>query len=112
MADDEEVRIEKKNHLLHVINTIIRDLEAGNLQNDCLDSLEFCIDWLYSIVNRCQNVDIIDGRVVSCIREVRDTVVSRVLCCTAQIRYAKQDRFSPVREGDQGLKYHVHSYNS
>ena len=38
MADDEDVRIEIRNHLLHVINRIIRDLEAGNLQNDCLDS--------------------------------------------------------------------------
>ena len=76
MADDEDVRIEIRNHLLHVIKTIIRDLEAGNLQNDCLDSLEFRVDWLYSVVNRCQNVDIIDGRVVSCIREVRDSLQS------------------------------------
>ena len=98
MADDEEVRIEIRNHLLHVINTIIRDLEAGNLQNDCLDSLEFCIDWLYSVINRCQNVDIIYGRVVSCIREVRESLQSPLLhspnslCQAGQIFTSKRGR--------------------
>ena len=69
MADDEDVRIEIRNNLLHAINAIIRNLEGGNLQNDCLDSLEFRVDWLYSVVNRCQNVDIIDGRLISCVRD-------------------------------------------
>jgi len=109
MADDEDLSIEIRNNLLRVINTIIRNLEGGNLQNDCLDSLEFRVDWLYSVVNRCQNVDIIDGRVVSCIREVR---ISRILRCKARIRYAKQEEFSPVREGDQGFKCYAHSYIS
>ena len=90
MADNEDVRIEIRNHLLHVINMIIRDLEVVNLQNDCLYTLEFRVDWLYSVVNRCQNVDIIDSRVVSCIREVRDSPNS--LCQAGKIFTGERGR--------------------
>ena len=108
MADDEDVRIEIRNHLLHVINTIISDLEAGNLQNDCLDSLEFRVDWLYSVVNRCQNVDIIDGRVVSCIREVRDSLQSPPLQSPNSLCQAGR-----IFTGERGRpRFHAHSYNS
>ena len=51
MAEDEgDAGFEVRNHLLQVINTIIRILEAGNLENDCLAGLEFRLDWLYGAV--------------------------------------------------------------
>lgn len=82
MADGEEdarisvymynVRPRKKS-LTTTDNYDHQGLELGNLQNDYLNSLEFCLDWLYSVVIRCQNLDIIDDRVVSCRREVQSS---------------------------------------
>lgn len=52
MAEDGgDARLEIRNHLLHVINTIIRVLEEGTLENDCLDGLEFRLGCLYSVVD-------------------------------------------------------------
>ena len=51
MAEDGgDAGFEVRNHLLQVINTIIRILEAGNLENDCFDGLEFRLDWIYGAV--------------------------------------------------------------
>ena len=56
---------------------MIRVLEAGNLENDCFDGLEFRLDWLYGVVNRYQNLGIIQDRVTSCIRKVTENLHCR-----------------------------------
>ena len=72
MADVGEETEMIRSYLLQVITTITRLLDVGNPENDCLESLEFRLDWLYGLVVRYQNLEIIDDRLVRCIREARD----------------------------------------
>ena len=68
-----------RNHLIQGLAMILRQLDVETLDNDCLDSLQFRLDWIYSLVVRCQGLDVIDDRVVSCARQARDCIHSSAI---------------------------------
>ena len=65
--------------------TILRQLNVENLENDRLDSLQFRVDWIYGLVVIYQGLDVIDDRVVACVREARDCIHRSVIQCSGTL---------------------------
>ena len=70
-----------RNQLIQALTTILRQLNVENLENDRLDSLQFRVDWIYGLVVRYQGLDVLDDRVVACVREARDCIHRSVIQC-------------------------------
>ena len=68
-----------RNQLIQGLSTILWQLNVENLENNRLDSLQFRVDWIYGIVVRYQGLDVIDDRVVACLREARDCIHRSVM---------------------------------
>ena len=68
-----------RNQLIQGLSKILWQLNAENLENNRLDSLQFRVDWIYGRVVRYQGLDVIDDRVVACLREARDCIHRSVM---------------------------------
>ena len=68
-----------RNQLIQGLSKILWQLNVENLENNRLDSLQFRVDWIYGIVVRYQGLDVIDDRVVACLREARDCIHRSVM---------------------------------
>ena len=68
-----------RNQLIQGLSKILWQLNVENLENNRLDSLQFRVDWIYVRVVRYQGLDVIDDRVVACLREARDCIHRSVM---------------------------------
>ena len=68
-----------RNQLIQGLSKILWQLNVENLENNRLDSLQFRVDWIYGRVVRNQGLDVIDDRVVACLREARDCIHRSVM---------------------------------
>ncbi len=59
-----QTRIEL-NNMLH---SVLRQLQSENLDENLIDRVQYCLDWIYSMVVRYVDLDIVEKRVVNCIR--------------------------------------------
>lgn len=64
-------------HLTSVLNFNLRLLESENVDENILDGLQCRLDWLYNTVVRYVDFQIVDERVVECIREARECLLQR-----------------------------------
>ena len=58
--------------LNNLLTSIIRELASEILDSDRINSLYYCIDWLYHTMVRYLDTGIIDGRIVHCLRKAKD----------------------------------------
>lgn len=68
-----------RNQLIQGLSKILWQLNVENVENNRLDSLQFRVDWSYGRVVRYQGLDVIDDRVVACLREARDCIHRSVI---------------------------------
>ena len=59
-----QTRIELNN----VLHSVLRQLQSENLDENLIDRVQYRLDWIYSTVVRYVDLDIVDERVVNCIR--------------------------------------------
>ena len=63
-----QTRIELNN----VLYSVLRQLQSENLDENLIDRVQYRLDWIYSTVVRYVNLDIVDERVVNCIRLAKE----------------------------------------
>lgn len=67
-----------RNQLIQGLSKILWQLYVENLENNRPDSLQFRVYWIYGRVVR-QGLDVIDDRVVACLREARGCIHRSVI---------------------------------
>ena len=63
-----QTRIELNN----VLYSVLRKLQSENLDENLIDRVQYRLDWIHSTVVRHINLDIVDERVVNCIRLAKE----------------------------------------
>ena len=63
-----QTRIELNN----VLYSVLRQLQSENLDENLIDRVQYRLDLIHSTVVRCVNLDIVDERVVNCIRLAKE----------------------------------------
>ena len=72
MAENEQIR----NHMSNVLNSVVRQLESGHVDENILDGLQSRLDWLCTAIIRYVDLQIVDERVVNFAREARQCVLN------------------------------------
>ena len=65
-------RRQTRSELNNVFHSIIRQLQSENLDENLFDRVQYRLDWIYSTMVRCVDMDIVDERVVNCIRLAKE----------------------------------------
>ena len=65
-------RRQTRSELNNVLHSIIRQLQSENLDENLFDRVQYRLDWIYSTMVRCVDMDIVDERVVNCIRLAKE----------------------------------------
>ena len=63
-----QTRIELNN----VLHSVLRQLQSENLDENLIDRVQYRLDWIYNTVVRYVDLDIVDERVVNCIRLAKE----------------------------------------
>ena len=54
--------------LTNILESILRQLQSENVDENVVDSVQYRLDWIFNTVARYADVQIVDERVVNCIR--------------------------------------------
>ena len=65
-------RRQTRMELNNVLHSVLRQLQLENLDENLIDRIQYRLDWIYSTVVRYVDLDIIDERVVNCIRLAKE----------------------------------------
>ena len=80
---DEEITNQARVELVRILETISRQLQSDNVDENIIDNVLRRLDWIHSIVVRYADLEIVDQRVVNCIQSAMEELLQSVDYCNA-----------------------------
>ena len=71
MAESSRVD-ENRSELINVLCSVLRQLQSENFDETVIDRVQYRLDWIFNTVVRYVDLDIVDDRVVNCIRMAKE----------------------------------------
>ncbi len=76
MADEDETTRQTRVKLIRILESVSRQLQSDNVDENVIDNVLYRLDWIHSTVVRYADLQIVDQRVVNCIRSAMEDVQS------------------------------------
>ena len=99
MADEDDTSRQTRAELVRILELVSRQLQSDNVDENVIDNVLHRLDWVYSTIVRYADLEIIDQRVVNCIRSAIEELLRSNFCNAANCASAIVER---VFTGERG----------
>ena len=75
---DEETNRQTRDELVRILGAVSRQLQSDNVDENVIDNVLHRLDWIHSTVIRYADLEIVDQRVVNCIRSAMEELLRSI----------------------------------
>ena len=98
--------------LNNVLHSVLRQLQSENLDENLIDRVQYRLDWIYNtVVVISSDLDIVDERVVNCIRLAKECLQQNSGSNSNTFQLAAETVVSLESGVDHDSIYHLNSWN-